>query len=693
MSKKLPLINREISWLYFNDRVLKESTDPRNPIIERIKFLGIFSNNLDEFFRVRVATLNRMLTVKKKQEAYVATNPRKVLREISQIVSSQQAELKQNFDKIIKELEYYQIYFVNESLLSASQGVYVRNYFRENVRPQLFPIMLKSFSSPETLKDLSTYLAIDLRVKAQPKVQDYALIKIPSSTISRFLVLPEENGKTYFMMLDDVIRYCLGDIFKTFGYDTYEAYTIKFTRDAELDIDDDDVSKSLIELLTESLKQRSSGIPVRFIHDATMPEKLLKVVMKKLNISKKDTIVRGGRYHNFKDLMKFPRMGSPVFYHPEWKPLIHKDLPINESIFDIIRKKDVMLYFPYYSFQHVIDFLREASIDPKVREIKITLYRVATNSNVINALINAAQNGKAVTVFLELQARFDEQANIYWTQKLQDAGVEIIKSIPGFKVHSKVLLIRRYENRHYVDYANIATGNFNEETARIYTDFSLFTSDKHICSEIDKLFNLFKANYKPFRFNTLIVSPFSTRNYFMKLINNEIRAAKEGKEAWLIIKVNNLADDRIVKKLYEASNAGVKIKLIVRSMCILVPGIKGISENIEAISIIDRFLEHPRVFAFANSGNPLYYISSADWMLRNLDHRIEVTVPVKDESIKQMIQNILDIQLRDNCKARLISGDNRHIYKEAEAGEEEIRSQMAVYDYLCMLNQKNSKCT
>lgn len=687
MQQKIKLVNREISWLYFNDRVLKESADPRNPIIERIKFMGIFSNNLDEFFRVRVATLNRMLTVKSKKEGHVGFNPRIILRDIARIVTEQQKELRQNFEQVIKELEGYGILFVTEAGLTQEQGAFVRKYFRENVRPQLFPIMMKNFKSPETLKDLSTYLAIDLKMSAQPKVQDYALIKIPSTTVSRFLILPEEEGVVRFMFLDDVIRYCLGDIFQTYGYDSYQAYTIKFTRDAELDIDDDDVSKSLIELLTESLKQRSAGVPVRFIHDATMPEKLLNVVMRKLNFSKRDTIVKGGRYHNFKDLMKFPKIGPPQFLYPPTPPLIHKDLPINQSIFNIIRHKDIMLFFPYHSFQHVIDFLREASIDPHVREIKITLYRVATNSNVINALINAAQNGKIVTVFLELQARFDEEANIYWTQKLQNAGVEIIKAIPGFKVHSKVIHIRRYENKRFVEYANVATGNFNEETARIYTDFSLFTTDKSITAEVDKLFSLFRANYKPVRFNTLIVSPFSTRNFFTRLLSNEIRNAKEGKEAWAIIKTNNLADDKIVKKLYQASQAGVKIKLIVRGMCILVPGVKGLSENIEAISIVDRFLEHPRLFAFANNGSPLYYISSADWMLRNLDHRIEVTVPVKDLAIKQMLQDILEIQLKDNRKARIITGDGRHVYKTPADGESLVRSQTAIYEYICKNNE------
>jgi polyphosphate kinase len=417
-----------------------------------------------------------------------------------------------------------------------------------------------------------------------------------------------------------------------------------------------------------------------------MPEKLLKVVMKKLNISKRDTIVKGGRYHNFKDLMKFPSIGPPDFYYSPLPQLIHKDLPINDSIFNVIRKKDVMLLFPYHSFQHVIDFLREASIDPKVKEIKITLYRVATNSNVINALINAAQNGKAVTVFLELQARFDEQANIYWTERLQEAGVEIIKSIPGFKVHSKVLLIRRYENKKYVDYANISTGNFNEETAKVYTDFSLFTSEKKITTEIEKLFSLFRANYKPQHFNTLIVSPFTTRNFIMRMLNKEINNAKEGKAAWVIVKINNLADDKIVRKLYQASQAGVKIKLIIRSMCVLVPGVTGLSENIEAISIVDHFLEHSRVFVFANAGKPKYFISSADWMLRNLDHRIEVSIPIWDENIKTMIQHYLDIQFMDNLKARLITADGRHIYKTIAEDEKAIRSQTAVYEYLCNLN-------
>ena len=671
-------INREISWLYFNERVLQEAMDENTPLIERLKFLGIFSNNRDEFFRVRVATMNRLLNFEKKNFKK-NFRPKKILNQIDEIVAQQEITFTDTFNDIIEELKKENIFFINETQLSKKQGKFVKEYFRENVRPHLFPLMLNDIKNLSNLKDYSFYLAVHLLKASEETKENFALIEVPVETLSRFLILPEENKNIYFIMLDDVIRFCLNDIFAAFGYDKFEAYTIKFTRDAELDIDND-ISKSFLELMSDSIKQRKKGVPVRFIYDASISEFLLTKLTKKFKITSNDQLRGGGRYHNFKDLMAFPKIGPKKLRFPPSSPLIHKDLPQNKSIFSVLKEKDIMLHYPYQSFQYIIDFLREASIDPKVKSIKMTLYRAAKDSNVINALINAARNGKSVTVFLELQARFDEQANIYWSGKLQEEGVKIIQTIPGFKVHSKLLLINRKEDGENFYYSNIGTGNFNESTAKVYADDSLLTSNQNISKEVDKVFRLFEYKYDPPTFKYLIVAPFGLRNFFMRKINNEIKNAKAGKNAWLIFKVNSLVDKRIVKKLYEASQAGVKIQLITRGISVLIPGIPKLSENIEAISIVDKFLEHSRVFVFCNDDDNKYIISSADLMLRNLDHRIEVACPIYDKEIQKELRKMLDIQLSDNCKARIISKDKPNKYKKTDSSEK-IRAQIEIYNY------------
>ena len=494
------------------------------------------------------------------------------------------------------------------------------------------------------------------------------------------MILPSENEKKFIILLDDVIRYCLGDIFSNFGYDTFSAYTIKFTRDAELELDTD-VSKSFLEIISDSLKQRKEGAPVRFIYDNSMPPSVLDKVKRKLKISKTDTMTQGGRYHNFKDFMDFPNIGSKELEYTSLPPLSHPDLPGNTSIIHVIKHRDILLHHPYQSFQYIIDLLREASIDPKVKSIHMTIYRVARNSSVINALINAARNGKKVTVFMELQARFDEETNIYWTTRLQEEGVNIVHSIPGFKVHSKLLLIGRIESRKLVYYANVATGNFNEETARVYADDSLLTSNPAITLEVLKIFELFSANFKIPKFNTLVVAPFNMRSHYIHLLNNEIKNAKAGKEAWVFIKLNNLTEEGIVKKIMEAGNAGVKVRLIIRGSCVIAPDQLGVSKNIQMISVIDRFLEHSRVFIFCNKGKELYYISSADWMNRNFDHRIEVAVPIVDKKLQEELQNMLEIQWNDNTKARLISYSVPNQYRRNDLPTK-VRSQLEIYKYL-----------
>jgi polyphosphate kinase len=678
--KKVNILNRELSWLQFNARVLQESVDPDTPLLEKIKFLGIYSNNLDEFFRTRVATLNRMTGVNKKLYGDVSINPKKTLKEINLIDKQKQVEFQGVFRSIVHELAKNNVFIINEKELTKDQGEFVSAYFQENIRSKLFPIMLGNLRKA-TLDDRSLYLAVVLQVRNNPDRERYALIEVPVGPMPRFLRLPDRDEKKYIILLDDIIRYCLDDIFSVFGFNVFKAYAIKFTRDAELDIDSD-ISKSFLEIMSESLKQRDVGSPVRFTYDRHMPEMLLNMVLAMLQITKRDTVLPSGRYHHFRDFMYFPDLEIPGTTFEKWPPLPHPAFSSKESIFARIRKTDIMVHYPYQSFHHIIDLLREASIDPQVRAIKMTLYRVASSSNVVNALINAARNGKEVTVFLEVQARFDEEANIFWAEKMQEEGVRVIQSIPGFKVHAKLLLIRRHEiDERNVYYAGISTGNFNETTAKIYADSTLFTANKEIASEVNTVFHLFDSKYSIPRFKHLVVAPFAMRNHFIRLINNEIRNAKKGKDAWIILKINSLADEKIVRKLYEASKAGVKIRLIIRGICILIPGIPGLSDNIEAISIVDRYLEHARVFVFCDGGDNKYFISSADWMVRNFDNRIETACPVYDKTLQQELMKMLQIQWSDNSKARFLGEKNTNEYRERETGEQKIQSQYETYSY------------
>jgi len=672
------IINREISWLQFNARVLQEAIDPAVPVIERIKFLGIFSNNRDEFFRVRVASLNRLAKLD-KQYLDEKDDPKKILSEIYEIVAEQEVVFTETYFKIKKELARKGIFIIDEKQLTEEQGAFVKRFYQEEMRQYLFPIMLENFQKNTSIKDGSIYLAVEMTGSKEELKDNYALIKVPQRSLSRFLILPGTEDKHFIILLDDVIRYCLADIFSIFGYDTFNAFTIKITRDAELDIDED-VSKSFLEKMSESLKQRKRGAPVRFVYDRDIPPKLLAKIMKKLKISAHDNMRSGGRYHNFKDFMAFPNIGPPELRYPDFPPLPHKDIPENMSIIRLLKEKDIMLHYPYQSFKYIIDFLREASIDPKVTEIKMTFYRAAKYSNVVNALVNAARNGKKVTVFLEIQARFDEEANIILAGKLHDEGVKIIPTIPGYKVHSKLICVKRRENDADVFYANISTGNFNESTAKVYADDSLLTANQKIASEVDKVFRLFETRYMPPVFNSLKVSPFHLRNWILRMLDNEIENAKKGRDAWTIIKLNNLVDKKIVKKLYQASNAGVKIKMIIRGICVLIPGVKGVSENIEVISIVDRFLEHSRVFVFCNNNDNGYFIGSADWMPRNLDHRIEVVTPVLDENIRKEIWDMLQIQLKDNCKARISDEKGINRYRKTRS-KKKVRSQFETYKY------------
>lgn len=678
IKKKVVLINRELSWLAFNERVLQEAEDPTVPLIERMKFLGIYSNNRDEFFRVRVATLKRLVKHPKKAIELAGESPQRLLDKIQTAVIAQQDKFERIYQLILKELNKNNIAILNEKQLNSKQRGFVTDYFREKVMPSLFPIILDNNLPFPYLKDRSGYLVIKLGFANKNKKSKYAVLEIPTDSLSRFVVLPKEQDRHYIILLDDVIRFNLDHIFSNFEYDFIEAFNIKLTRDAEIDIDND-LSKSFVEKISKGLKERKKGQPVRLVYDETISPDLLNFIMKKIKFKKDDHPIPGGRYHNFKDFISFPNIGAAELHYKKITPLKHPDLKDQPTLFKIIRKKDILITYPYQSFDHLIDLLREASIDPKVKQIKITLYRVAKNSNIVMALINALKNGKQVTAVVELQARFDEEANIYWSNKLQEEGAKVIYGVPGLKVHSKMFTISRKEGAEIVTYAHIGTGNFNGDTSRIYTDHSLLTANTQLTEEVEKVFTFYSDNFKTGTYKHLLVSPFFMRKELVKLINIEIRNAKKKKEAFIFLKLNNLVDTGMIKKLYEASSAGVKLKLIIRGTCSLVAGVKGLSENIEAISIIDKFLEHSRMFIFCNGGKEKYFLSSADWMTRNLDHRSEVAVPIYDKTIQQQLKEIMETLWKDNTKARILGNKQNNKYRITD-NEFSVRAQEDIYN-------------
>jgi polyphosphate kinase len=683
--KKVPFLNREISWLYFNERVLQEAADETVPLIERIKFLSIFSSNLDEFYRVRVATINRLANLNEKSKALLGFNPKKVLNEIKNIVVKQERRFEQLFQAtLINELAQNRIFILNDTQLNVSRGEFVRNHFRDRILSNLVPILIDLDKPFPELKD--RYLYFFVRVfKKGSKNQRYALIELPQD-LPRFLILPETNGLKFIILAEDIIKYCMDDIFYIFDYDELDAFSIQVTRDAELDIDKN-ISDKFIEELKTSLDKRRKGKPMRLLYDTEMPFDMLSVLVAKIKIEA-ESLIPGNRYHRFGDFIRFPNVGSPTLEYPPSPPLKVLGLHRTESIIDKIATKDYLINLPYQSYDYIILFLREAAIDPKVTEINITLYRLAENSRVINALINAAKNGKVVKVVVELKARFDENANIYWSNRLEEEGVQVNYGLTDYKVHSKICLVKRMERGRVVYYANLATGNFNEKTAKLYCDHSIFTAKKEITRDLVKLFNALNNHTVAKGFKHLIVSPLESRNKFYRLIDREIKCATSGKPAYLLLKVNSLADEGVVNKLYEASNAGVKVKLIVRGICCLIPGIKGFSENITVISIIDKFLEHARVYIFGNQGKEEMYLSSADLMSRNFEHRVEVGFPVLDDDVRQEIRDIIDFQLQDNVKARDITKLNNNRYHKNRLGTK-VRAQVQTYTYLKNKHQQD----
>lgn len=669
--------SKELSWLSFNERLLQEAEKTEVPLIERVKFLGIYSNNLDEFFRVRVAILKRFAQLDKKT-MLDGGYPADILKEIHRLVLKQNKKFVTIINRLIDELKQNNIFLINESEVSESHKEFVTDYFIRKVRPKLMPFIITKGREVHDLKDDAIYFAVELINRKEDKI-DYALMEVPS-VLDRFVILPSEDKKKYIMLLDDVIRYELHDIFYMFDIDEVNAYTVKLTRDAELDIDDD-VSQNYVDKVAKSLERRKDAPAVRFVVDEQIPDEFLKLLLRKLNFSKEDAIIKGGRYHNFKDFMGFPNIGSKALSYPALHPIPHVDLVRGKTVISTIKEKDVLLHFPYHSFHQFIEFLQEVSIDPAVKEIKITIYRVAKNSSVINALINAARNGKKVTAIFEIQARFDEKANIYWANRMKEEGVRVVYGVPGLKVHSKLCLVIRKEKRQIVNYACIGTGNFNEDSAKVFSDHILITSHPGMTKDVANVFEFFDKNYKNIRYKHLLVSPFSLRNKFSQMLQAEINNAAAGKKAAVYVKVNNLVDTVIIRKLYRAKKSGVDVRLNVRGMFSLIPHFDKHTEAIPAVGLIDRYLEHSRFFMFHNGGDPKVYISSADLMSRNLDRRIEVACPIYDPELRKQIIDMFNIQWKDNSAARILDNGLSNKIRNTKT-KNKFRSQLEFYKYL-----------
>ncbi|AXO79094.1 polyphosphate kinase 1 [Olleya aquimaris] len=670
-------INRELSWLQFNHRVLQEAADETVPLIERLRFLGIFSNNLDEFFKVRYATVKRIDYAGKAGKSQLGgIKASELLEIITNIVIKHQTESLKILNDIQKKLEAENIFILRENKVTKKQKEYLRKYFLDKVSPALVTIVLNSEIKLPNLKDSAAYLAVNMHMEGQDN--QYALIEI-SKNMDRFIVLPKDGDTDNIIMLDDLLRLFLDDIFNIFDYTKITAHMIKITRDAELDLDSD-LTKSFMEKISDSVKDRQEGEPVRFVYDKTIDKSTLAFLMDKMGIDNTDSIIPGGRYHNRRDYMGFPSLGRTDLLYDKIVPLPIKGLSLEGSIFEAIAKKDYLQYAPYHTFTYIVKFLREAALDPKVKTIKITIYRLAQISHVASSLINAAKNGKKVIVSMEIQARFDEEANIAYAEQMQREGIQLIFGVQGLKVHSKMCMIEREEGKKMKRYGFISTGNFNESTAKIYTDYTLFTANQKILKDVNKVFNFFEVNYKVHRFKHIITSPHYTKNKLFQLIDKEISNVKDGKPAYIKLKMNSISSYQMVDKLYEASQAGVKIQMIVRGICCLVPGVKGISENIEVISIVDKFLEHTRLYVFCNNNDPKVYISSADWMTRNIENRVEVSCPIYDQEIKEELIHTFHICWNDNVKARILNKAQNNIYKKNEAPK--LRSQFEAYNYL-----------
>ena len=682
---------KELSWLAFNERVLQEAADKNNPVVERIRFLGIYSNNLDEFYRVRAADVKRQITIAQndgnEEEAEKQTA-------LMAIIQQKVVQLSDKFDHIhkdvLKALARYNIHILQKHELNEYQKQWVRNFFVNKVLRHIAPIIIdKKMDLLSRLNGTSVYLYVALRRK--DRNTRYAVIQVPTSEMSRFMLIPPEKSrkKKHIIMLDDMIQLSLEDIFRGFvKFDEVESFSFKMTRDAEYSINDE-IDESYVEKMSESMKQRLIAEPVRVIYDNDMPEDMMQDLRKRLRITKLDTMYAAGHYRNFKDFIGFPNVGREYLEHAPLPAIDSNAFSKFNTVFDAITAHDILLYYPYHRFLHVTEFVRQAAFDPSVKSIRINIYRVASNSRIINSLIDAVDNGKKVTVVVELRARFDEEANIEWSKRMTDAGIRVVLGVPTLKIHSKLCVITREERGAMINYAHFGTGNFNEKTAKIYTDYSLFTRNQELANEAVAVFDLIQYPFRRYKFQHLQISPLNARTRIQSLIRQEIQHLKEGRPAQITFKINNLVDKELMDDLYRASQAGVKIRGIVRGMCSIIPGLKGISENIEIISIVDRFLEHPRVMVFEGGGERKVFISSADWMTRNMDNRIEVGCPIYDKNLQQRIVDIMDIQFRDTLKARVIDKEQSNKYV-ARGNRKKLRSQIEIYDYLVKEEEKEA---
>ncbi len=679
---KRKTIARDISWLSFNARVLQEAADKTVPLRERIRFLGIFSNNLDEFFRVRVATLKRMIQLGNKANMHLETDPQQILDEIQMTVLNQQGEFNRIWEDVIKQLNEQKIFLRTEKELTPEQQEFVRNYFEEEVSSNIIPLMIENIPEFPALRDKSIYLAVVMWKKESALKKKYALIEVPSRILGRFTLLPSRDGESDIILLEDIIRFNLPEIFSYFGYDQYQAHIFKVTRDAEIDIDND-ISTNIIQKIEKGLKNRRKGKPVRFVYDREMDPGLLEYLIRRLNLTKRDNLLPGSRIHNFRHFMDFPESVFKEKRHRK-KSFDHPQLTIRR-VTDVILEKDIMLHFPYHSFAPLIDLIREAAFDPEVTSIKITCYRLADQSKIINALVNAVRNGKEVVVMLELRARFEEEANIEWKERLEDEGAKVLIEIPELKVHSKICVIKKKtKDNDTILYGFVSTGNLNEKTAKLYGDHCLLTSNQKILTDVNRIFNFLEQPKTGINFlkdcRVIIPSPGILRKEMIRLIDHEISRAWKRKPAAITIKMNSLSDELMIQKLYEAARAGVQIKLIIRGIFCMLSENKKFERPVKAISIVDEYLEHARVWVFHNRGKEKVYISSADWMLRNLEHRLEVTCPIWDDEIKKELKDILNIQLQDNVKARWL--DNELSNEYVRTTRKKIRSQVETYNYL-----------
>ena len=673
--KKYTFKNRELSWLDFNERVLQEAADITVPLIERLRFIGIFSNNLDEFYKVRYATVKRLALSKERvKKFYKGENAKDLLNLITEKAIELQNRSNLILDFILKDLEKENIFIVDEQAIPKDSISYIESFFLDKIQPKLKIVLLNEKDDFPQLSESSCFLII--KVESRNKNLNYAIIQFPDE-FERFIVIKNQDVK-YVIMIDDIIRYHLFEIFKIFNPSNISANMIKFSRDAELDFDDD-ISKSYLEKISQSVKDRLKGDPLRFVYDKEIDPNTLKFLLEKMNINSEiDSVIPGGKYHNKKDYMNFPILNNDLAYD-KIEHLVINDFYKHKTVFESIDERDFLVHTPFHKFNHILTFLSEASIDPDVKRICITIYRLSKLSSVANTLINAAKNGKEVVVQIELQARFDETNNIDYAKLMQDQGVKLIFGIPTLKVHAKVCVVEKFLNNKILKYGFISTGNFNESTAKIYTDFTIFTSNQSLLDEISNVFEFFSFNYKKFKYEKLIISPYNTKKFFKSLIKNEIKNAKRGKDAFIKIKLNNITNYEMVEELYKAAEEGVKIYLIVRGICCLIPNQKNTHNNIELISIVDKFLEHTRMFIFCNNGKNKTYISSADWMTRNLDNRVEVTIPIEDEKISNQLNDIFSIYWNDNQKSRYVNSENNNEYRKNELGI--IRSQSQVYNY------------